>query len=52
MKIRETRLCPAGFNFGAPQVRVRTLDEGEELPEGAVEVPDDTPETDWKNEEN
>jgi hypothetical protein len=56
MKIKEiktTKVSGFGGMLGPEitQSRVRELAEGEPLPAGAVEVDDDTPATDWKEEE-
>ena len=48
MKIQETRKEPGGFGMPAvTQTRVRVLAAKEVMPEGATEVTDDTPESDW-----
>jgi hypothetical protein len=47
MKVKEFRVLTAGFMAGQKQSRVRTLAKDEPKPEGAEQVPADTPETDW-----
>lgn len=49
MKIEETRVLVAGFAGKRTQKRVRVLAKDEEKPEGAKQVPADTPETDWQD---
>lgn len=51
MKIEEVRTHESGFGGKRTQKRVRTLAKGEEKPEGAKEVPDATPETEWTDAE-
>ena len=48
MKIEETRIHSAGFAGAHKQKRVRALAKNEAIPEGANEVPEETPETDWQ----
>jgi hypothetical protein len=51
-KVKEVREVPGGgFGGYRKEVRVRKLEAHEDLPEGAVVVPNDTPEHDWKEEE-
>lgn len=46
-KVRETRHLSGGFMGERDEVRVRSLTEGEAVPEGAEIVPAETPEHDW-----
>lgn len=46
-KVRERRTVYEGF-AGRVEERVRALQEGESVPEGAEEVPADTPNHDWR----
>ena len=48
MKVKETR--KVGFGGSVIQFRVRTLAAGEEMPANAVQVPEETPESDWAAE--
>lgn len=53
-KVKETRPKPpaigAGGYDGSKQSRVRALAEGEAVPVDAVEVPANTPVTDWEDD--
>lgn len=48
MKIREYRYTTEGMGGGTWLMRVRDLPKSEQRPERAVEVPAETPETDWQ----
>ncbi len=53
MKIKEIQVTEsAGFGGqgGLHLVRIRKLAKGEAVPDGAVEVAEDTPEHDWTEE--
>lgn len=51
MKIRETREAEGFGGSKTTWVQVRELKDGEELPKGAEQVPDDTKTFDWDVED-
>jgi len=48
--IRERRFKDTGMSGGHWEYRIRKLSAGEEIPPGAISLPDDTPEQDWSPE--
>lgn len=50
MKIRETQTVEGGMGGTHVEFRIRELKKGEEKPEQATEMPDETPVCDWQPE--
>ena len=50
MKIKETKISSGMAGSGKTLYRIRVLDVGETVPAGAIEVPEETPVSDWKEE--
>lgn len=50
MTIQERKVQEQGAGFGTVWVKVSQIPDGTLLPEGAVEVADETPLHDWKQE--
>lgn len=50
MKIKERKFSGGGLSGGAWHWRVRLLAKDEAMPADSVQVPDDTPLSDWQME--
>ncbi|MCW3053295.1 MAG: hypothetical protein JWN14_2465 [Chthonomonadales bacterium] len=50
MTIQERKVQDAGFGHGTVWVKVSHIPDGSPLPDGAIQVADETPLHDWKQE--